>query len=423
MENCLFKLTAMKKIFTLLVTLTFLFITGQVFSQSEYEGTVRYNDDARTPVKSVTVKLYDGFGSLVAKEITNGNGKYKFKNITPGSYTIKFSGSVTGATVDSRDAFLLMMRLFGLVEFSEIQELAADVNGDGRVNWKDLEAIVTDYFRYGKKNRIGKIVALPKTVQIGGMTLKTGDGDDVGSGGDMEGAFQPTTKTDPKGIELQYAKKINLRSNELIEVPVYLKNQSSVGGFLMSFNFPEHVLNLEGLNSQFENVAYSNINGVINVVWQNMSLNAANFDMNKPLFVLKFRTNSIGESDEIENIGLNGQSNLVDASGIALKDAQVSLPSFAGIGSENELSDIYPNPVYNSATINYSLSSAYKVSLKIYNTVGQLVSNLVNEEQTAGNYEVVFNRSYLHLSAGSYIYRLECEGENPFVQSKIMIIR
>jgi hypothetical protein len=413
----------MKKFFTLLVALTFLLITGQAFSQSEYEGRVRYTDDARTPVKSVTVELYDSFGSLVATEITNGNGKYKFKNITPGSYTIKFSGSVNGATVDSRDAFLLMMRLFGVISFSPIQELAADVNGDGRVNWKDLEAIVKDYFTYGIRNSIGQIVALPKTVQIGGMTLKDGDDDDVGSGGDMEGVFQPTTKTDPKGIELKYAKKINLRSDELIEVPVYLKNQASVGGFLMSFNFPEHAINMEGITSQFENVAYSNTNGIINVVWQNMTLNAVNFDMSKPLFVLKFRTNTIGESDEIENIGLNSQSNLVDGSGMVIKDAQVSLPSFAGIGSENVLSDIYPNPVYNSATINYSLSSAYKVSLKIYNTVGQLVSNLVNEEQAAGNYEVVFNRAYLHLSAGSYIYRLECEGENPFVQSKIMIIR
>ena len=98
-------------------------------------------------------------------------------------------------------------------------------------------------------------------------------------------------------------------------------------------------------------------------------------------------------------------------------------PAFSGIENQNELNNIYPNPIYNTATINYSLASSYKVSLQIYNTVGQLVTNLVDEEQSAGSYELKFNRSNLHLSAGSYIYRLECKGENAFVQSKIMIIR
>ncbi len=322
----------MKKKFTLLVVLSFLLISGNIFSQSEYEGTVRYNDDARTPVKSVIVSLYDSFGSLVATEVTDGIGKYKFKNIIPGSYTIRYSGQVSGATVNQRDAFLLMMRLFGVISFSPIQELAADVNGDGRVNWNDLEAVVVDYFRFGTRNAIGKVVALPKTVQIGGMSLKEDGDDDVGSGGDMEGAFHPTTKTDPKGIELQYTKGINLRTNELIEVPVYLKDEASVGGFLMSFTFPEQAINIEGVNSQFENVAYSNLNGVIKVVWQNMSLSVANFDISQPLFTLKFRTNNIGEFDQIENIRLNSESNLIDGSGIALKDAQVSLPSFVGLG-------------------------------------------------------------------------------------------
>lgn len=410
----------MKNFFTILVFFAFLLTSGNAFSQSEYSGTVRYNDDARTPVKSVTIKLYDSFGNLVDTEISNGSGKYKFKNVANGSYVIEFSGNVSGATVNQRDAYLLMMRLFRVIKFSELQELAADVNEDGKVNWRDLEAIVTDYFVNGKRNAIGKIVALPKKIQIGGVNLKGGGDDDIGSGGDMEGAFEPSTKTRPHGIQIKYANKIKLASNEIIEVPVYLKDQSSVGGFLMSFNYSKDAMEVEGVSSQFEGIQYNNTEGSVRVVWQNMSLSTANFDQTQPLFILKLRNNYI---NQIKNLTLNRESNLIDASGVELKDAQISLPSFVEPGSENDLADIYPNPVYNTATINYSLSSAYNVSLKIYNTVGQLVSNLVNEEQKAGNYEVVFNRSNLHLSAGSYIYRLECKGENPFIQSKIMIIR
>jgi hypothetical protein len=45
------------------------------------------------------------------------------------------------------------------------------------------------------------------------------------------------------------------------------------------------------------------------------------------------------------------------------------------------------------------------VSLRIYNTLGELVSELVNEEREAGSYSVTFNAS--NLPSGVYIYRLQ----------------
>ena len=322
-----FNLIAMKKFFTLLFVSSFLLIAGKSFAQSDYEGIVKYNDAAGTPVKSVIVKLHDAFGSLVGTETTNGSGKYKFKNIPSGTYTLSYSGYVNGAKVNSADVRKLVGRLFRIVRFDAIHELAADVNEDGKVNWGDFGAIVTDYFMFGKKHSIGKVVAPSHQVVISGMSLKDGDVGVIGTGGDFDGAFEPSTKTTPLGIKIQYGKSINLNTNDLIEVPMYLRNQASMGGFVMSFNIPNG-MNVEDVNSQLDGMQFNQSNEMLKVVWQDKTMNGGIVNLNEPLFVIKLRSNGVEPSAEIENISLNMESHFVDVNGIELKDAQITLPCF-----------------------------------------------------------------------------------------------
>ena len=414
----------MKKIFTILFVFLFVLIVGKSFSQSNYDGIVKFNDRARTPAKSVTVKLFDSYGNLFDTKTTDESGKYTFEGLPAGSYNLEISG-YTNIKVSMQDSYMLLFRLLGVVNFSPLQELAADINGDGRVNWDDLHAVVNDYFTFGRKHLIGKVVSIQRKVEIGGYTLKStrGEDDDVGTIGELDGAFEPSTKARNENIELNYTKKMKVNPDQILEVPVYLENQSSIGGFRLSMNYPVNAMSFEQLASTYEGISFAEVNGQIKVSWQNTTIGAKNSNLSEPLFTLKFRTSSSNEIKELSNIIITNESQLIDANGNDLKDVQFKLPSFIGFEGVNVLNNIYPNPVYNSATINYSLSSSYKVSLSVYNTVGQLVANLVNDEQNAGDYEITFNRSNLHLSAGSYIYRLECKGEHPFVQSKMMIVR
>nr|HPN39760.1 C25 family cysteine peptidase [Melioribacteraceae bacterium] len=67
----------------------------------------------------------------------------------------------------------------------------------------------------------------------------------------------------------------------------------------------------------------------------------------------------------------------------------------------------FPNPFNPSTTIRFGLPTKSNVSLKIFNSLGQLVDEIINGNYEAGYYSIQFNAS--HLSSGIYYYRLETE--------------
>ena len=90
--------------------------------------------------------------------------------------------------------------------------------------------------------------------------------------------------------------------------------------------------------------------------------------------------------------------------------------------SQFVLEQNYPNPFNPSTTIKYSIPlignrESEVVSLIVYDVLGREVATLVNEKQSAGNYEVQFNAS--KLTSGVYVYKLQCGN---FMDSKKMIL-
>ena len=81
-----------------------------------------------------------------------------------------------------------------------------------------------------------------------------------------------------------------------------------------------------------------------------------------------------------------------------------------------ELRQNYPNPFNPSTTIQYDLPRMGTVSLKIFNTLGQLVATLVDERKEPGFHQVRWNAD---VPSGIYYYRLQA-GE--FVETKKMIL-
>ena len=67
----------------------------------------------------------------------------------------------------------------------------------------------------------------------------------------------------------------------------------------------------------------------------------------------------------------------------------------------------YPNPFNPNTLIKYSLPTNSRVEIKVYNIVGQLVSELINTIQTTGDHKIVFNAA--GLPSGIYFDVLEAK--------------
>jgi hypothetical protein len=100
-------------------------------------------------------------------------------------------------------------------------------------------------------------------------------------------------------------------------------------------------------------------------------------------------------------------------------ETEVSLPK------DFELSQNYPNPFNPSTRISYNLPSDSKVTLEVYNTGGEKLAVLVDENQSAGFYSVNFMNK--NISSGVYIYRLtaidKASGNNFSSIKKMMLLK
>jgi len=116
------------------------------------------------------------------------------------------------------------------------------------------------------------------------------------------------------------------------------------------------------------------------------------------------------------------------------------LGNSTGIDYQKEVSSYsleqnYPNPFNPTTQIRYSIPKAGLVTLKVYNTIGEEIATLVNEEKEAGRYTVEFSAVDGSASGGNsngfasgvYLYKItagdsESSSGQVFVQTKKMIL-
>jgi len=134
-------------------------------------------------------------------------------------------------------------------------------------------------------------------------------------------------------------------------------------------------------------------------------------DLQEPIYLYRLK--------QIDNDGGFKYSDSVEISTITKLESEViSLYHFS-------LEQNYPNPFNPSTVISYQLSANSKVSLIIYDLLGNKVATLIDEEQIAGNHSVKFNatshiqRTTHPLSTGIYFYQLHAGN---FVATKKLVL-
>ena len=118
----------------------------------------------------------------------------------------------------------------------------------------------------------------------------------------------------------------------------------------------------------------------------------------------------------------NGEDTVVKAAIAWINGiSNVNETNHCKIPSELYLWQNYPNPFNSATTIKYSIPKDTKVTLKIYNILGQEIKLLVDEFQTCGNKSVIWyatDNLNTAIPTGVYYYRIQAGSE---IQSKKII--
>jgi hypothetical protein len=96
---------------------------------------------------------------------------------------------------------------------------------------------------------------------------------------------------------------------------------------------------------------------------------------------------------------------------------------FSGVGigrmvESGSFSKVYPNPMSNTAMIQFTLETASDVQIDIYNAVGQEVRSIMNERRPSGTHIISFDRG--DLNHGLYFYSIKAG--NKAETQKLMIL-
>ena len=115
----------------------------------------------------------------------------------------------------------------------------------------------------------------------------------------------------------------------------------------------------------------------------------------------------LGKNCTVATITISTGNQNANGTNFIVTGANITASSEESIWFANHISDIYPNPSNANSSIDFSLLKSNKISIKIYNNVGQLL--LTNEnEYSIGSHKVKLNTNQLSIG----IYTIQISADN-----------
>ena len=122
------------KRFTHLISLVLVvLLSSHNLFAADISGKVLYFGDNNKPVAKVTVNLIQK-NKIIKTDLTESDGIYEFTDIAPGKYTISCTTNISSRQPTYWDATLVILNIFNVIQLSNMQIMAADVDGNNKIN-------------------------------------------------------------------------------------------------------------------------------------------------------------------------------------------------------------------------------------------------------------------------------------------------
>ncbi|HOY32346.1 MAG TPA: choice-of-anchor J domain-containing protein [Bacteroidales bacterium] len=388
-------------------------------------------------------------GTEVARDTSDASGVFLFTNVADGNYILSYDKYTPDTMLWANDVNAIDLAITKyyvgadtLVDpsrnFSAKYKKAANVDNNTAINAIDLSRIkakIGSPLNASKNFPKGNWVALDTGITVAGadlnITLKTiSYGDFNASSTRYRDSLVNwnTTKVLPQNIITVADDYVTTSDPSYFEVPLRIStgmNEFSALGLELNYPHKDFRLvsasmpktgnkNMNKINPTLEEIIaedndllVTDENGVIRVVFATTN----HFDVasDDEMIILGFISNKTMNSGELD-FSLSGTGVIGNQYGEENTDAYLTMPKiFVQNNNDGDLEfSAYPNPFGREATLTYNLPENGTVKIKVYNTIGELVTELVNESQAAGKHTFEFPAG--KLSGGMFTFKLEFTG-------------
>jgi len=366
---------------------------------------------------SISVYLMQG-NVVVDSTCPDASGNYSFTNLDNGNYTLKSVPHKKWGGCNSADANAIMRNFVHLNNFylAGIYLNAADVNGSPISNpiGTALDALlvtkrfvnIIPTFLPGTYN--GTTIPPPGRVDWASESFPitvTGTANQVKDiltlcTGDVNGTYSPYGP--PKSTVIINNEGSITAQSDVIDLPIYAENAMSLGSASIVLSYPASLQILDvTVGFEAENLVYTATNGHLRMAW--FGLDPMELKAGDILATLKINISKLNGSASFTN---TIETELTDVEGMRLENANLAIPKIVNaVNADDYTLNNVPNPFNTTTEIRYYLPQAGNISLTVYNVLGEEITTLVNNEQSAGNHTVTFDGA--SLPRGVYMYKLQ----------------
>jgi len=370
-------------------------------------GTVKYSNASETPMQNASMTIKDFGGTTIATTSTNTSGVYTFTSIPAGNYTMTITPSDEWGGANSTDALGILNHFVQSSLLTGMNYAAADVNYSHSINATDAFFVMMRYSELMSSFPAGDYLYNSDTVIVNGSQVTNNFL--MRCFGDVNGSYLEPTKSGSY-VSLNYNGQLNVPSFTEFDLPVRISNASEIGAISLGFNYPDEWIEFIGAETTHLNpqVYFSAKEGLAKIAWADLIPMIKND--HETLIMLKLKTKDLSGLQGSIRLEIASGSELANSKAEATSGATLEIPEiFSGYQSINDPAagtglTVYPNPVNNHSVIEFSLMKESRVTLSIYNILGNKVTTIADEVFPAGSHSKVLDGNLL--TPGVYLLKI-----------------